>query len=122
MTPHLLVSGPTKGLAISWTKALEANIIPTSIFSSTSSLCFLEGRLPCSPEPYFSAAVRCGGGGLVGSVEKSGRSLKPDPSLLSRGVQGVVSWRAYHAAIEQLSSLSAIANQTGGPQKVAANA
>lgn len=37
-TTYLCVSGPTMGLASSWTKALDANISPTSTVSSTSSL------------------------------------------------------------------------------------
>ena len=34
-----MVRGPTKGLAIIWTTALEANMTPTSTFSLDSSLC-----------------------------------------------------------------------------------
>ena len=37
---NLFVRGPTNGLAMSWTTALEANMTPTSMFSWMSSLCF----------------------------------------------------------------------------------
>lgn len=36
---YLWVNGPTMGLANNWTKALEANIIPTATVSSSNSRC-----------------------------------------------------------------------------------